>query len=120
MYKRRLIITTITGAILGIFCIIGVSFRVGFIGNELFILATWVNRVVMGLVIGLAPYYKIKNNTKNILLRGLFFGFIISGSFYLATEFRDVIGFMAGIVYGVIIDYVATRYEIKGYKHKHK
>jgi len=111
--KKRLIVSILTGAILGIFCIIGVSVRLGFEGNELFILATWVNRVVMGLIIGLAPYYTIKNNTKNILLRGLFFGFIISGSFYLATAFRDAPGFVAGIFYGVIIDYVATKYENK-------
>jgi hypothetical protein len=64
----------------------------------------------MGLVIGLAPYYKIKNNTRNILLRGAFFGFMISGSFYLATSFKDTPGFIAGIVYGIIIDYVASRY----------
>jgi len=111
MSNKRLIIAIVTGAILGILCIIGVSIRLGFVGNELFILATWVNRVIMGLVIGLAPYYKIKNNTKNILFRGAFFGFIISGSFYLATAFKDSPGFIAGIVYGIIIDYIATKYE---------
>ena len=110
MNKKRLIVSILTGAILGIFCIIGVSYRLGFEGNELFILAIYVNRVVMGLLIGLAPYYKIKNTTKNILLRGAVLGFIMSGSFHLATAFKDTPGFVAGIVYGVIIDYVATRY----------
>ena len=109
MTNKRLIIATITGAILGIFCIIGISIRLGFAGNELFILATWVNRLIMGLVIGLAPYYKIKSSTKNVLFRGAFFGFIISGSFYLATAFKDSPGFIAGIVYGIIIDYIATK-----------
>jgi len=109
MISKRLIIAILTGAILGIFCIVGISLRLGFVGNELFILATWVNRVVMGLVIGLVPHYKI--NTKNVLFRGALFGFIISGSFYLATSFKDTPGFIAGIVYGIIIDYVATRYE---------
>jgi len=111
MNNKRLVISIVTGAILGIFCIIGVSIRIGFTGNELFILATWINRVIMGLVIGLAPYYKIKNNTKNSILRGAFLGFIISGSLYLATDFIDTPGFFAGIVYGIIIDYVATKYE---------
>lgn len=83
----------------------------GFVGNELFILATWINRVIMGLVIGLAPYYKIKNTTKNILIRGAFFGLIISASFFIATDFKDTPGFIAGIFYGVIIDYLATRFE---------
>ncbi len=109
--KKRLLVAILTGAFLGIFCIIGVSSRLGFVGNELFILATWVNRVVMGLVIGLAPYYVIQNNNKNIILRGAFLGLIISGSFFLATGFKDVPGFFAGIVYGIIIDFVATRYE---------
>lgn len=108
--KKRLLISILTGALLGVFCIIGVSIRLGFTGNELFIFATWINRIVMGLVIGLAPYYKIEENTRNIILRGAFLGFIISGSFFLATEFRDVPGFIAGIVYGVIIDFIATKY----------
>ncbi len=111
MKNKRLFVAIVTGAVLGIFCIIGISIRLGFAGNELFILATWINRVILGLVIGLAPHYKIKNDTKNILFRGAFFGLIISGSFYLATAFKDTPGFIAGIVYGIIIDYVATRYE---------
>ncbi|MEA3429953.1 MAG: hypothetical protein U9R08_01635 [Nanoarchaeota archaeon] len=110
MKGKRLSISIISGAVLGIFCIIGISFRLGYTGNELFIISTWINRVVMGLVIGLAPYYKIKGNTRNILFRGAFLGLIISGSFYLATNFYDFPGFVAGIVYGIIIDYVATRY----------
>lgn len=64
----------------------------------------------MGLVIGLAVCSQIKSNSKSILLRGAFFGLIISGSFYLATGFKDAPGFFAGIVYGMIIDYVATKY----------
>ncbi|PIZ52451.1 hypothetical protein COY27_00455 [Candidatus Woesearchaeota archaeon CG_4_10_14_0_2_um_filter_33_13] len=111
MSNKRLTAAIITGAVLGIFCIVGISLRMGFAGNELFILATYINRLIMGLVIGLAHYYKIKNNTRNVLLRGTFFGLIISGSFYLATSFKDTPGFFAGIVYGIIIDYVATKYQ---------
>jgi hypothetical protein len=110
MKIKRLQLSIWSGAILGIICIIGISLRFGFSGNELFILATWVNRVIMGLVIGLAPAYKLKNNMPKILSRGAFFGFIISGSLYLATGFYDTPGFIAGIVYGIIIEYVATRY----------
>jgi len=110
MKNKRLLVSILTGAVLGIFCIIGVSSRIGFLGNELFILSTWINRVILGLVIGLAPYYKIKNNTKNILLRGAILGFVIGGSFFLATSFRDIPGFIAVIFYGIIIDYVASNY----------
>ncbi|PLX24600.1 hypothetical protein C0580_04865 [Candidatus Parcubacteria bacterium] len=108
--KKRIILAILTGALLGIFCIIGVSYRFGFSGNELFIFATWFNRVVMGIFIGLAgPLIFIKNRF-NFLIRGAVFGFIISFSFYIATEFRDTIGFIAGILYGVIIDYIATKF----------
>ena len=109
MKNNRLFIAITTGAVLGIFCIIGVSVRLGFSGNELFIFSTWLNRVIMGLVIGLISS-SIKSNSKYVLLRGAFFGLIISGSFYLATDFKDTPGFFAGIVYGVIIDFVATKF----------
>ena len=110
MHTKRIRLATTTGAVLGIFCIIGISVRLGFVGNELFIFSTWINRVVMGFAIGFAPYYAIKQTTPNILLPRALFGLIFSGSFFLATEFRDVPGFFAGIVYGIIIDYVATKY----------
>lgn len=109
--KKRLVISILASAILGIICVVGISIRLGFVGNELFILATWINRIILGLVIGLAPYYKINNNTRNIIFRGVFFGFVIGGSFFLATEFKDNPGFIAGIMYGIIIDLIATRYE---------
>ena len=105
---KRLPLALLTSAILGVFCIIGVSIRLGV--NELFLISTFVNRLIIGLVIGLAPYYKIKSTTNNIVLRGALLGFIISGSLYLSTNFIDTPGFFAGIVYGMIIDYVATRY----------
>lgn len=111
MNKKRLIAGLVAGAILGIFCIIGISIRLGFAGNEIFILATWINRVIMGLVIGLAPRIKLKKNIAKVLSRGLLFGFIISGSFYLATSFKDTPGFLAGIVYGPIIGFVATKFQ---------
>jgi len=73
-------------------------------------LATLVNRIVIGLVVGLASSYIIKDNLKNILLRGGGLGLIVSGSFYLATNFYDTPGFFLGIIYGMIIDYIATKY----------
>ena len=110
MNSKRLTISIVTGAILGIFCIIGLTIRMGFVGNELFILSTWINRAVIGLVIGLLPSLKLKNNKTKIFLRGALFGLIIGGAFYLATGFKDTPGFVLAIVYGIIIDYVATRY----------
>jgi len=108
--KKRLLISTATGAALGVICIIGASARLGFEGNELFIFATWINRVVMGLVIGLASCCKNELSIRKSILRGAVLGLIISGSLFLATDLKDVPGFFAGIVYGVIIDLVATKY----------
>lgn len=108
--KNRNFLAIITGAVLGVFCIIGVGYRFGFTGNELFLFATWFNRLVMGIVIGLGGGLVLVKNKYNYLVRGALLGLIISFSWYVATDFRDMTGFLAGIVYGVIIDYVATRF----------
>jgi len=108
--KKRLAIALICGALLGVFCIIGVSLRLGFTGNEFFIIATWYNRVIMGLVIGLAGGLNVIKGQFNSLLRGLLLGLMVSLALFLSTELRDPSGFMAGIVYGVIIDYLASKY----------
>ena len=108
--NKRIVISTITGGLLGIFCIIGISLRMGYNGNELFIFATWINRVVMGFVVGLAGSFMFKKKSNLVYLRGAILGLIISGSFYIATSFKDLPGFFAGIVYGIIIDYIATKY----------
>ncbi len=111
MNKKRLIFSILTASLLGIICIIGITIRMGLVGNELFVLATWVNRVIIGLVIGLVV--QDKDNIKQIIFSGAILGFIISGSLYLATSFKDTPGFLAGIVYGIIINYVATKYQDK-------
>jgi hypothetical protein len=105
MKLNRLYFSIILGAALGIICIFGVGLRMGFVGNELFILATWYNRVIMGILIGLLPKTK-----GNVFVRGGFFGLLVSLSLFLATNFRDIPGFFAGIAYGIIIDYLASKY----------
>lgn len=107
--KKRLLVSLITGAILGIFCIIGVGARIGY-ENYIFLIGMWYNRVVMGLLIGLADNIQITKGHKNVLLRGALLGLIVSSAIFISTEFRDVPSFFAGIVYGVIIDFVASKY----------
>ncbi|MFW6018031.1 MAG: hypothetical protein ACOCPX_04360 [Halapricum sp.] len=107
---RRLTIGILTGAFLGIFCILGVGLRTGFAGNELFLLAMWYNRVILGLVIGLAGGIRLVDSDYNVFLRGLLLGLVVSLAITLTSEFRDWPSFFAGIAYGVIIDWVATRY----------
>jgi len=111
MKLKRIIIAILTGSILGIFCIIGAGQRVGFSGNELFLFALWYNRFLMGTVIGIASDLKIIKTKWNIFLRGGILGLIVTSAFFLSTGFRDIPSFFAGIVYGLIIDYVATRFE---------
>jgi len=108
--KKRLKISLIAGAFLGIFCIIGVGYRLGYAGNEVFLFANWYNRVVMGLLIGLIADIKIVKSKYNPLVRGLLFGLIVSSALFFTSELRDPLGFIAGIIYGIIIDSVATKY----------
>jgi hypothetical protein len=108
--QKRLIIALLTGAGLGILCIIGVGGRLGFAGNELFLLATWYNRLLMGLVIGLAGSWQLSKSKSNPLIRGVVLGLIISLALFLSTELKDPVGFLAGIVYGIIIDFIASKY----------
>jgi hypothetical protein len=112
---RRLTISAIVGAILGVFCIIGVGARIpgGYLPNIVFLIGMWYNRVIMGLLIGLAGNIQIlKSDTApklgNAFLRGLIFGILVSSAIFLSTEFRDLLSFFAGIAYGIIIDVIAT------------
>ncbi|MFW6281876.1 MAG: hypothetical protein ACOC1O_03670 [bacterium] len=106
MLKPRMKTSIIMGVLLGVFCIIGVVVRFGYKGNAVYLLAMWYNRLLMGIVIGLlADRKKII-----VLLRGAILGLLVSLAFFISTEFWDPVGFLAGIGYGVIIDYVATNY----------
>lgn len=101
--NKRVIIGLITGAILGIFCIIGAQVRSDFTQSISYLFSFWHNRVLMGLVIGLfGGQYKLHI----LLTRGALLGALVSLAFYSATGFSDLIGFLAGIVYGVIIEFV--------------
>ncbi|MFX0094872.1 MAG: hypothetical protein ACFFBD_24260 [Candidatus Hodarchaeota archaeon] len=111
---KRLGLAILVGAFLGIFCIIGVGSRVGFTGNELFLFAMWYNRVVMGLLIGVAGDLDLLKGSErkwvNVVIRGFLLGLVVSSAIFFSTEFRDLVALFAGIIYGVIIDLVATKF----------
>ncbi|MFO7793222.1 MAG: hypothetical protein R6W73_09655 [Candidatus Saliniplasma sp.] len=111
MKTKRIMISVVMGAVLGVFCIVGVGTRIGYSGNELFLFAMWYNRIVMGLLIGLAYDIKIIDSNKNFIVRGLLLGLIVSLAITFTSEFRDWPSLFAGIAYGIIIDFVATRFE---------
>ena len=108
MLTKRLKICIATGAILGVFCIVGASLRSGFQRDANFLFALWYNRLIMGLMIGLAGG---NPGWPKIIGRGAFFGLVVSLAFYLSPGFTDVVSFLAGIVYGIIIEYIAFKYD---------
>jgi hypothetical protein len=104
--NRRLLAAVILGAILGVICIIGGGARAGgWTGNEVYLIAMWYNRVLIGLLIGLSGRWEPLPGPTNRYLRGLLLGIAVSLAFFLTTGFRDVIAFVAGGIYGVVIEY---------------
>ena len=88
------------GAGLGVICIVGASLRSNEQLSTLYLFSFWFNRVMMGFTFSLLP------NVKTSLIKvfiGLFLGFLISFMFYSATDFKDLMGFLAGGVYGLIL-----------------
>ena|SRR6056297_919475 len=109
MFSKRLKISLLMGAILGVVCIIGALIRSGFNLSSVYLFAFWYNRLLIGLVIGISQ--KTERLPK-ALARGAIFGFLVSFAFYSATGFSDPVGFVAGIFYGVIIELVAKKYAV--------
>lgn len=107
---KRLRNGVLSGAILGILCIVGVGSRIGFSGNWFYLIGMWYNRIIMGLIIGLSEgIILVENNPKNnSILRGTVIGLIVTTAILLSTSFRDIPSFFAGIAYGIIIDWVST------------
>lgn len=103
---KKLRVSIISGALLGIICIIGGSIRMGFNGNELYLFALWYNRLIMGILIGLT---KMDPGSKG-LIKGGALGLLVSLAFFLSTGMNDLVSFLAGIVYGVIIVAVARKF----------
>ena len=106
---KRALIAMVAGSALGVFCILGVGYRVGFSGNGLFLFSVWYNRFLMGLLIGVAGDVKLlAGRGGNVVARGLLLGTLVTLASSLSTGFRDGPAFYAGIVSGVIIDALAT------------
>ena len=94
----RLGVALVMGALLGVFCIVGVSQRVGFEGNERFILAVWYNRVVIGLCVGLAGGIVLPGGRLGVVVRGALLGGLVAMGLGLSTDFRDSPAVAAGLV----------------------
>jgi hypothetical protein len=103
---KRLKITLVTGAILGIICILGATVRSTETLSTAYLFAFWFNRLLMGFVFGLMG---TKLPLSKRLIRGAIVGLAVSFAFYSATEFYDLIGFLVGAVYGLILEFVAYK-----------
>jgi uncharacterized membrane protein len=108
--KRKLAIGLITGAILGVFCIIGATTRSAEPLTNAYLFAFWFNRLLMGFVIALLPS---SCPFPKRLVRGMVVGLFVSFAFYSATEFYDLLGFLVGAIYGLIIEFVLYKLENK-------
>lgn len=106
--NKRMKVSLIGGALLGLACVIGAYIRSGFTASPNFVFSLWYNRVILGLIVG-APWAKIAR--KKALLRGAFLGLLVSFAFFTSTGFQDPVSFVAGIVYGVILEWWLSRPE---------
>jgi hypothetical protein len=111
MNIKRLIIAVIISAIFGIFCAYGTS-TVEIPNFEItmaYLYTIFYARLLIGFFIGIADNINpLKGKYQNSIVRGAIFGFLASIviSFYGGAE----IFILAGIIYGVITDLLATRF----------
>ncbi|MFN2112462.1 MAG: hypothetical protein ACK2TT_05035 [Anaerolineales bacterium] len=113
MFNKRLNVALISGSVLGIFCILGGSVRLGWQGNQLLLFSLWYNRLLMGFVIGLAGGLVVVKGKLNWLFRGALLGLGVSAAYFLTAGAGDWVSFLAGVVYGVIIEYVLNRLDLR-------
>lgn len=99
--SKRMKTSLIGGVLLGVVCVVGAYARSGFSASPIFIFSLWYNRVILGLVIG-APWNK--STKKKAILRGGLLGLMVSFAFYSTSGFLDSVSFVAGIVYGIMIE----------------
>jgi len=106
--KKRMKVALIGGALLGIVCVVGAYIRSGYTASPGFVFSLWYNRVIIGLAVG-APW--IEKGKSKSLIRGALLGLLVSFAFYSSTGFKDPISFLAGILYGVILEAWLNRFE---------
>lgn len=106
MNKKRVLAGLLVGMVLGVICIIGARVRGGGEHPVHYLIGFWYNRVIMGVLIGLLPTCK---DVRRRLVRGAVVGLAVSLAFYISTGFADVIGFLVGAVYGIILETVLWR-----------
>ncbi|MHA1708148.1 MAG: hypothetical protein ACTSYV_03610 [Candidatus Heimdallarchaeaceae archaeon] len=126
---KRISISTLTGLILGVFCIVGIGQRAfggEYLTNFAYLGGIWVARVLLGLMIGFVQDVHLVKGENwerwvNSGIRGALVGLFFSIMVLLLDNLGryDIGTFFAGIAYGVIIDLVATYFtRVKKEKEK--
>ena len=105
---QAFIIGIIAGSLLGVFCIIGAQARYDGTLDGIYLFSFWLNRFLMGFIIALLPNCKV---LWRLLLRGVLAGLFIGFTFYSATNYFDLTGFLVSAVYGVIIAFVLYKFD---------
>lgn len=106
--KKRMKVALIGGVLLGIVCVIGAYIRSDFTASPVFVFSLWYNRVIIGLAVG-APWEE--TDRSKALIRGGLLGLLVSFTFYSSTGFEDHLSFVAGILYGVMLEAWLSRPE---------
>ncbi|QWC00184.1 hypothetical protein KHQ88_01055 [Mycoplasmatota bacterium] len=109
MLVKRILIGLIVGSLLGLVCILGAHLRSTESIDGWYLFAFWFNRFLMGFVFALLP---TRLELKYKIIRGIILGLVVSFAFYSATNYHDFLGFIAGGLYGVILELV-FHYTIK-------
>lgn len=103
---KKMKLSLLLASTLGVVCIVGSYIRSGYMVDVLWMFSLWYNRVLLGFILGLPWPHRSMNAS---LFRGAFVGLLVSFAFYSATGFVDSISFIAGIFYGMIIEYALKR-----------
>ena len=107
MYRKRLLACMLGGVLSAILCLVGKQIIYGFPEITWDVLAVTVaNRLLLGFVIGISCW------RINYLLHGAILGLIVSLSvsigFFPSHTFSFFLYTPAGIVYGILIEWLST------------
>ncbi|TFG02779.1 MAG: hypothetical protein EU542_04105 [Promethearchaeota archaeon] len=108
MNYKRLSISFILGIIFGFLCLLGNVLT----GATPYLIAALYNRIILGVLIGLAEDIKIKKQEDNLitpLVRGAIFGAFVSIGFAFFLQSILISFLIAGIIFGLLIDLIATK-----------
>lgn len=100
---KRVAVSTVLGVVCGIICMILAKFAGGAELTAKFVASGMLNRTLMGFVIGSTAF------SFNPALRGGMFGLLVSLPKAIPMESNAGPFLVAGIIYGVLIDLLATK-----------